>query len=314
MISANSLLQLITYDPDDTYDDKSSQSPQAADLIARLEVANSQYSVLIERAARLQELCDTLKQEKRRMEREQKELLHVVSHDLRNPLGLIQGYSRLLIRNANGSENLSIIEGLNVIEFSARRMNMMIQDLLNYNKPYDRQIMDLGALVGEKVQSLNGEIYQLALERGISGLEINVAYSEKPAEICADDTKLYVVLGVLTRNAAEAIIEKGNAGTIEIGLSDAFKDSVPYVCLYVRDDGCGMNEDVLEKARSFQRFSKKGRNGNGIGLPEIKKIVGRHDGIIEIDSEAGRGTEFRIYLPALAPVVSSRVNEVAYSR
>ncbi len=134
-------------------------------------------------------------------------------------------------------------------------------------------------------------------------LEIQTGQEAVPVE--ADAGSLEQVLLNLVVNARDAITD---AGTIEITVTRceidaerAAKYSVgsgPYACLTVRDDGCGMNPEVVE--RVFEPFfTTKGEGkGSGLGLATVYGIVRQMQGFVTIDSEVGSGTTVEVLIPA----------------
>jgi len=109
------------------------------------------------------------------------------------------------------------------------------------------------------------------------------------------------VLHQLVKNAQEAIQEGGRV-TIRTGLHRLEKDEPlakagPYVSLSVQDDGRGMDAEARE--RVFEPFFSTKPDGKGCGMASVFGIVRQHGGYVEMDSEVGRGSEFRVYLPRL---------------
>jgi signal transduction histidine kinase len=93
----------------------------------------------------------------------------------------------------------------------------------------------------------------------------------------------------LILNANEAL---GNGGEIRV----ATQKSNGWAIVSVRDNGCGMTKEFIEKSL-FRPFKTTKRQGMGIGLFQSKMIVEAHQGRIEVESEEGRGSTFRVFLP-----------------
>jgi signal transduction histidine kinase len=116
----------------------------------------------------------------------------------------------------------------------------------------------------------------------------NVA-ADVPA-ICADMQQLQQVLLNLSLNSIDAM---PRGGSLTIG---AIKESSDKVLLTVADSGAGIDADMLR--RIFQPFvTANKRRGLGLGLPICHRIVTAHGGVIEVESEPGKGTTFKIHLP-----------------
>ena len=125
----------------------------------------------------------------------------------------------------------------------------------------------------------------------------------------ADIAQLSQVVMNLITNAAEAVREGAGRITLRTGIVEAEKvdrryvvgDFEPtagsYVFFEVVDDGCGM--DVETQSKIFDPFFTTKFTGRGLGLAAALGIVRSHDGFIEIDSEVGRGTRFRVLFPAV---------------
>jgi CheY-like chemotaxis protein len=148
--------------------------------------------------------------------------------------------------------------------------------------------------------------------------------SSAPAWVRADTGMLEQVVMNLCINARDAMPKGGRlrleTGLVEFGHADAngHTDARPgrFVCLVITDTGCGMEESVLR--RIFEPFftTKEAGKGTGLGLATVYGIVKQHEGWVEVESAAGRGSSFRIYLPAAVPAAkvaggSGRPEEIA---
>jgi CheY-like chemotaxis protein len=137
------------------------------------------------------------------------------------------------------------------------------------------------------------------------GSEITVRFtpSEEPAVVLADEGQMRQVLLNLIVNARDAM---PSGGTLEIattrvrrpeGLVEATERAEGYVCLSVRDSGTGMNEAT--RARIFEPFftTKDPGKGSGLGLATVFGIVTQSGGSLDVVSEPGKGSTFRIFIP-----------------
>jgi signal transduction histidine kinase len=104
-----------------------------------------------------------------------------------------------------------------------------------------------------------------------------------------DPEQVQKVFTNLILNANEAL---GNGGEIRVGT----RKSDGWAIVSVRDNGCGMTKEFIEKSL-FRPFKTTKKQGMGIGLFQSKMIVEAHQGRIEVESEEGRGTTFRVFLP-----------------
>jgi signal transduction histidine kinase len=128
-------------------------------------------------------------------------------------------------------------------------------------------------------------------------------------EVEGDRSELGQVAMNLIMNASDALL--GRPGTIEVatsvepsfsGKSGAWLGATPgdgpYVTLSVRDDGCGIEPEVL--SRMFEPFFTTKPSGRGFGLATTLGVVRGHGGFLTVDSKVGLGTEVKIYLPVAA--------------
>jgi len=221
-----------------------------------------------------------------------------VAHDFNNLLTVIVGRTDMMRREIPDSHPWA--RELSDILDAAQRAAALTQQLLAFSR---RQVIDPRPL------DLNGVIERSGqLLRRLIGEDVRVQVipgSGLPRVLC-DAHQIEQILMNLTVNARDAMPD---GGTLTIETSTALIDDEyarlhpearpgPYVMLAVSDDGCGMTAEV--KAHLFEPFfTTKGRGqGSGLGLSTVYGIVRQNDGFINVYSEEGVGSTFKIYLPA----------------
>jgi PAS domain S-box-containing protein len=220
-----------------------------------------------------------------------------VAHDFNNLLGVITGYGDLLRKKVAGDVRLR--RYVDEIGKAAERATGLTRQLLAFSRKQVLQprILDLNVAVGETEKMLRrliGEDVQLVTVR-----------DHHLGQVRADPGQIDQVLMNLAVNARDAM-PRGGRLTIEtanVDLDERGARAQPgakpgrYVMLSVGDTGHGMNAAI--RARIFEPFftTKEVGKGTGLGLATVHGIVSQSDGHICLDSEAGRGTTFKIYLP-----------------
>jgi PAS domain S-box-containing protein len=219
-----------------------------------------------------------------------------IAHDFNNILNIIKGYTSLL--RDHGPGNAEMTEDLNVIDEAIERGASTVRQLLAVAKE--------SAVRFEQVD-LNDALQQLkALLSGTLPRTINIGLDLDPglASVLADPNQINQVLLNICVNARDAMPEGGElllkTGTIAgAELRSQFRNvkEKTYACITVKDSGSGMEE--VTKSRIFEPFftTKEQGQGTGLGLSVAYGIVTNHAGFIDVTSEPGFGTTFRIYLP-----------------
>ena len=209
------------------------------------------------------------------------------AHEINNPLGIILGYTQLLLREA--PEETQRAEDLKTIEKHVKSCKAIVADLLNFSRGTSTpQIgpVDLN-VAAEEVASF---------VRGRSDTE-RVAIETRCAEnlplLSADGKKLRQVLLNLMMNARHAVGESGRITIETLHVADAEE-----IRVRVADTGTGIDEKHL--SRIFDPFftTKKAGEGTGLGLSVSYGIVRAHGGYISVESVKGEGTAFTVALPA----------------
>ncbi|MFA5179984.1 MAG: PAS domain S-box protein [Syntrophales bacterium] len=219
-----------------------------------------------------------------------------VAHDYNNMLSVILGYTELAMSKVDQAQPLHA--DLEEIYKAAMRSADITRKLLAFARK--QTIIPVVLDLNETVESM------LKMLRRLIGEDIDLAWSPKVGlwPVKMDPIQVGQILANLCVNARDAIadvgkitIETGNAVFDEIYCADHFGFAAgEYVLLAVSDDGCGMDKEIL--GQIFEPFftSKQVGKGTGLGLSTVYGIVKQNDGFINVYSEPGKGTTFRIYL------------------
>jgi putative PEP-CTERM system histidine kinase len=171
-------------------------------------------------------------------------------------------------------------DALRTISQSLTKINSMCGRLSSLSQKLDlkRSKSDLNELVKNTLSSLDGYLKASPI----------MALQPVP-RISIDPEQIQKVLSNLILNANEAIKEAG-----EIKVTTQMQDG--FVVLSISDNGCGMSQEFIEKSL-FRPFQTTKKQGMGIGLMQCKIIAEAHGGRIEVESEEGKGSTFRVLLP-----------------
>jgi len=229
-----------------------------------------------------------------------------IAHDFNNLLTAIIGYGHLLKSETSKDDRMSAYVGqiLNAAEKAA----ILTNDLLTFSR---KQI------INPKPVNLNKIIENMeSLLLRVIGedIEVSTVLSDTDLTIMADSTQIDQILMNLATNAQDAM-PKGGSFIIR---TDSVKINGEYIRTYgygkpgsyallsVEDTGTGMDKNI--RGRIFEPFftTKEVGKGTGLGLSMVYGIVKQHDGYINLYSEPGRGTTFKILLP----LIQSKVKEI----
>ena len=211
-----------------------------------------------------------------------------VSHDLRNPLAVVQGNASLIMAQARRSNEAGLFVMAEMIHAGAERMDSLIKDLLmlarSSSEPINRATVDLSALA----QAVSGELQEHQPTRAV---EWNIADG---VAADGDPGLLRVVFDNLLSNAWK-YTGKVERPRIEFGANREV-DPNEY---FVRDNGAGFDTGQAggRLFRAFQRFHPEQEfPGTGIGLATVQRIINRHGGRIWAEAAPGKGATFRFIL------------------
>lgn len=227
------------------------------------------------------------------LQEQREDILRAVSHDLRNPLAIVQAQAQLLLRNLHKAGLTGSVHSAEAILTSAQRMNDMIQDLIESARleagqlPLERQRVDLAALAVDLKRRLDET---LETER------VHIEASPGLPPVWADPNRLERILTNLLSNA----LKYSTPGT-EVWVAIRRQESE--IVTTVTDQGPGIAPEELPHL--FQRYYRtraahRGRGGLGLGLYITRMLVEAHGGHIWVESRVGVGSTFGFSMP-IAP-------------
>jgi len=215
------------------------------------------------------------------------ELASGVAHDFNNTLAGILGRAQLILRT-NDPEKIS--RGLNIIIKTAEdgaKTVKRIQDFARQRRDHDFEPVSVDQILFD-VSEVTRPRWKDRAEASNVQISLDLQIRSK-AKVMGDESELREVLVNMVFNAVDAMPQGGQ-------LTLATEDVGDSVAIFVGDSGSGMAPEV--KSRIFDPFfTTKGKAGMGLGLAVSFGIIRRHEGSVEVDSEVGVGTRFKICLP-----------------
>ena len=223
-----------------------------------------------------------------------------VAHDFNNLLTVIKGNTQLAIEDLDSTD--AVREELEEIDRAADRASELTRQLLAFSrkqilKPQTFSLNDMVEDVGRMLRRTVGE-----------DIELKIVLDPSLGMVLADPGQLEQVILNLVVNARDAM-PRGGELLIETKNVDAIAmrdhtegDEIPYVAIFVTDNGTGMAPDVRD--RVFEPFytTKEQGKGTGLGLSTVYGSVKQSGGFVVVESELGKGSTFGIYLPRVDAV------------
>ncbi len=224
------------------------------------------------------------------------QFIHVVSHDLKEPLRKIVSYTSHLSSTRADLLEVHELKNLDIVHNSATRLNSLVDDLVKYafsaNAP-ENGTVDLNLIIEEVKQDLELSI----LERSAA-----INYADLPV-VAGSRVQMRQLFSNLIANAIK-YSKKNESPVIDIStrITDNVYGFLPekkFRQISLRDNGIGMEASHLSKIFTiFQRLHMRNEySGNGIGLAICKKIMENHLGKIDVESVPGEGSIFHLYFP-----------------
>jgi len=209
------------------------------------------------------------------------QLVAEITHEIKNPLMMIGGFVRQLIRQDSDEKSLT---KLNIIEDEVSRLEILLKELMEFYKPRALNIAEID------LNDLLREVHHLVKDNcQRKKIKTEFKACKRPVIIEGDRSKLKQVFLNLIKNSIEAMGKGGN-------LSVRTKLTGDLVEIEIADDGIGIPAGDQEKI--FYPFFTTKKHGTGLGLSISKSIIEDHEGSsFSMKSEEGKGTLFRVTMP-----------------
>jgi PAS domain S-box-containing protein len=221
-----------------------------------------------------------------------------IAHDFNNILAVISLYSQITLRTVTLSPQVR--ERMQTIEQQAKRASDLIEQILDFSRQsiMDREPLDLLSFLKNLTKLLKRMLPE--------NIRVKLVHAEDAYVVFADSSRLQQVFMNLAVNARDTMPEGGHLTITLHALPVKSESDAPlpgmspgnWIQIAVTDSGAGINSEML--SRIFEPFftTKEAGQGTGLGLAQVYGIVQQHQGFIDVQSEAGRGTTFLLYFPA----------------
>ena len=209
------------------------------------------------------------------------EMVASVSHEIKNPLGIIRSTSELLGEMPEADETHKRLS--RVITGESTRLNQIVTEFLDFARPEVPNLRDchLGDIIKGLISFMRPELDK-------RGITVNNNLNGRSLKLFADQELLYRAFLNILINAMESMEDGG-------GIVINVEKERNFYCIEFEDSGCGIGENDSKKV--LEPFFTTKHKGSGLGLSIVKKIIEAHRGMIDIQSREGEGTKVSVRLP-----------------
>lgn len=201
-----------------------------------------------------------------------------IAHEFRNPMGVIAGYAKLLLKTLDETDSRrEIVQG---ILKEIAEMNNVMEELLKFSRsePIKKAAVNLTKSIRDVIESMGDVSHR-----------IDFPFSDN-ADINGDETLLKQAIKNIIQNALDA------GDNVWVNIEKVYSADKKGVIVSIKDNGRGISEKDLDKI--FMPFYTTKNRGSGIGLAIVQKIVAGHGGNINVQSKEGYGSTFSVFLPS----------------
>lgn len=222
------------------------------------------------------------------------EFLATLSHELRNPLNVVIGYSEILRRSNENQPHSFVVKAAETIRRNALAQSQLVSDLLDLSRlqmgklSLDRQPVSLSTVITEAIETVSAEVKA-------KQIKLSVELDQDILVVEGDSVRLGQIAWNLLNNAVKFTPLEGE---IKVSLSQEGDEAR----LMVADSGQGISPEflphVFEIFRQADASSSRKQGGMGIGLALVKQLTELHEGRVEVESEGlNRGATFSVLIP-----------------
>ena len=216
-----------------------------------------------------------------------------IAHEIRNPMAMILSGTELTIDNIDDKDK--VLKYLNIVKDSVLRLKSISTNMLRYGNPVSniKKFVSIKHLLDVVKDVSKAECKKRHIEISLASSDVKNVY--------IDENSIYQVFINLVLNAIQAIDKNG---LIKIMASEASyydKDHVLQegICVFVEDDGKGISKQKIKQI--FDPFYSSKYGNVGLGLSIVFNTLSLHNGKIDVESEEGIGTTFKVFLPTKKP-------------
>jgi len=208
-----------------------------------------------------------------------------LAHEINNPLGLILGYTQLMLKEAKPGDRFH--EDLKMVEKHARNCKIIVEDLLRFSGAVktSKTLSDLNELVKEAVSVVQSRF-------GTKKLLIVKKLARSLPGASVDREKIKQVFVNILTNAGQALEGKG-----KITVSTSCDERGGRIVVCISDTGSGIAPEIIEKVFDPFFTTRSTGRGRGLGLAVSYGIIRNHGGEINVKSPSGKGSTFTVLLP-----------------
>jgi signal transduction histidine kinase len=233
--------------------------------------------------------------ERKNLERQRSDFFAMVTHDLKSPLTTILGYTELISEKAKDKKEKDIAEMAKVAFQSGKKLLRLVEDFMAAARVEANgvQLCLLPEELSGLLREVRDDFEPLAKKKSIT---FRVDIPDGLPSVFLDRKQVERAVGNLLQNAFN-YTPKG--GEITLRAETTLRGENKYIMVSVSDTGPGIPYDEHEKIfKKYYRSPKAaGPKGTGLGLAIVKAIAEEHGGSVEVESEEGKGSTFRLFLP-----------------
>ncbi len=214
------------------------------------------------------------------------EMIASVSHEIKNPLGIIRSTAQLIHKRIDDERNRKLAT---IIVEEAERLNTIVTEFLDFARPKEPQfsLCYLNDIVDRALNTF-GSAFEL------KGITLRRVYNGE-VTVMADEMLLYRAFFNLISNAMQAMEESG--GVLEVKITAGGVNGGEFAEVRITDTGSGIPDGIKDKI--FRPFFTTKDKGTGLGLAIVRSIIEEHNGEIVIESKEGQGTTVAVRIPAI---------------
>jgi len=213
-----------------------------------------------------------------------------LAHEIRNPLGVIKGSAEMLAQKVHQGQPLAA-ELAGYISSEVNRLNELVARFLDFARPLqlDLHAQQITEIVDRAADSVRTQMPE-------AHVDVERQFAPDLPPVFVDERFCESIFSNLIANAYQAM---NGTGTLRLSASPESPNGVSGVVVTVEDSGPGVSPEMREQI--FNPFITSKKDGVGLGLSIVAKIVDEHRGWIRLDSDSAKGARFRVFLPSEPP-------------